>query len=226
MTQKQEFGNKSFGNTSFWSSDADPGCLSRIPDPRSWFLPIPDPGSKTATKRGVFYSHKFHKNENYFIFQMLKKKIWADFQRIIELFKNVTKLSKIWVWDTEKNYSPSPATEKPLVSIKSQRLVSFLDTWVRPIANLGKDGGSLPLEELLLEVLHLPLAAGHPVQAHLVQAPALNLSEEQRFSRIFGSNLTWKGWKNVTKTFLAALSRWRYLHIPTHVQYLWEGITW
>jgi hypothetical protein len=32
---------------------------------------------------------------------MLKKKIWANFQRIIELFtqKIVTNLSKIWVWD-------------------------------------------------------------------------------------------------------------------------------
>jgi hypothetical protein len=30
-----------------------------------------------------------------------KKKIWPNFQRIIELFtqKIVTKLSKIWVWD-------------------------------------------------------------------------------------------------------------------------------
>ncbi len=33
---------------------------------------------------------------------MPKKKIWANFQRIIELFtqKIVTKLSKIWVWDS------------------------------------------------------------------------------------------------------------------------------
>jgi hypothetical protein len=39
--------------------------------------------------------------ENYFIFEMLKKNVWANFQRIIELFtqKFVTKLSKIWVWD-------------------------------------------------------------------------------------------------------------------------------
>jgi hypothetical protein len=31
---------------------------------------------------------------------MLKKKIWANFQRIIKLFTQniVTKLSKIWVW--------------------------------------------------------------------------------------------------------------------------------
>jgi hypothetical protein len=32
---------------------------------------------------------------------MLKKKIWANFQRIIKLFtqKIVNKLSKIWIWD-------------------------------------------------------------------------------------------------------------------------------
>jgi hypothetical protein len=45
---------------------------------------------------------------------MLKKKIWANFQRIIELLthKIVTKLSKIWVWDPgseirKKTYSVS-----------------------------------------------------------------------------------------------------------------------
>jgi hypothetical protein len=47
---------------------------------------------------------------------MLKKKMLANFQRIIELFtqKIVTKLSKIWVWDPgseirdpEKTYSGS-----------------------------------------------------------------------------------------------------------------------
>jgi hypothetical protein len=32
---------------------------------------------------------------------MVKKKVWTNFQRIIELFtqKIVTKFSKIWVWD-------------------------------------------------------------------------------------------------------------------------------
>ncbi len=46
-----------------------------------------------------FCSLKFHKIEKYFLFKMLKKKIWANFYRIIELFtqKIVTKLSKIWV---------------------------------------------------------------------------------------------------------------------------------
>jgi hypothetical protein len=66
------------------SSVADPGCLSRIPDPDFYPSRIPDP--KTATKdRGekIFYSSKFHKTEYYFIFDMLKKKIWPNFPRII-----------------------------------------------------------------------------------------------------------------------------------------------
>jgi hypothetical protein len=44
-----------------------------------------------------FCGHKFDKMKNYLIFELLKKKIWAKFQRIMELFtqKVVTKLSKI-----------------------------------------------------------------------------------------------------------------------------------
>ncbi len=46
-------------------------------------------------------SHKFDKIVNFVSFEVLKKKIWVNFQRIIELFtqKIVTKLSKVWVWD-------------------------------------------------------------------------------------------------------------------------------
>jgi hypothetical protein len=86
---------------------ADPGCLSRILDPDFYPSRIPDP--KTATKEKgekklvvIFLcSHKFHKIANYFSFEVLKKKIWTNFQRITELFttKIVNKLSKIWVWD-------------------------------------------------------------------------------------------------------------------------------
>jgi hypothetical protein len=49
---------------------------------------------------------------------VIKKKIWANFQRIIELYtqKIVTKLSKIWVWDpgSEKNLFriPDPGVKK------------------------------------------------------------------------------------------------------------------
>jgi hypothetical protein len=61
-------------------------------------------------------SHKFHKIANYFSFEVLKKKIWANFQRIIEPFtqKIVNKFSRIWGWDPgseirdpEKIYSGS-----------------------------------------------------------------------------------------------------------------------
>ncbi len=66
-----------------------------IPDPGSWFLPIPDPGSKNSNKREgwkklyvkpFYVATKFNKIVNYFSFEVLKKKIWANFQRIIELF--------------------------------------------------------------------------------------------------------------------------------------------
>jgi hypothetical protein len=57
---------------------------------------------------------------------MPKKKIWTNFQRIIELFtpKIVTKLSKIWVWDpgSGKNLFriPDPGVKKAPVSLESR----------------------------------------------------------------------------------------------------------
>jgi hypothetical protein len=62
-------------------SVADTGNLSQIPDPDFYPSRISDP--KTATKdrdekffcQTIFCSHKFHKTEYYFIFDMLKKKI-------------------------------------------------------------------------------------------------------------------------------------------------------
>jgi hypothetical protein len=85
--------------TSVADPDVYPGSRILI------FTSIPDHGSriqKQQQKRGVkkllsyrtfFYSHKFHKTENYLIFEMLKKKIWASFQRIIELFTKNLSLS-------------------------------------------------------------------------------------------------------------------------------------
>jgi hypothetical protein len=52
------------------NSVADLGCLFRIPNPDFYPSRISDPGSKTASKES---SHKLHKIENYFIFEMLKK---------------------------------------------------------------------------------------------------------------------------------------------------------
>ncbi len=81
-------------------SVADPVCSRFIPDPDFYPSRMADPGSripdpKTATKeRGekknlchtFLCSHKFHKIVHYFSFEVLKKKIWANFRRIIELF--------------------------------------------------------------------------------------------------------------------------------------------
>jgi hypothetical protein len=82
-------------------SVADPGCLSRILDPDFYPSRIPDP--KTGTTEGgeknllsyLFCNHKFHKIVNYFMFEMLKKQIWANIQRIIELPKKLPKTQKI-----------------------------------------------------------------------------------------------------------------------------------
>jgi hypothetical protein len=99
-----------------------------IPDPDFYPSWIPDLGSriqKQPQERGekischtFLCSHKFHKIVNYFSFEVLKKKIWANFQRIIELFtqKIVTKLSKIWVWDPvseiRRKPIPDPGVKK------------------------------------------------------------------------------------------------------------------
>jgi hypothetical protein len=68
-------------------------AVLRIRDvyPGSRFLAIPNLGSKNGNKRkgwkkicchNFLCSHKFHKIDNYFSFEMLKKQIWANFQRI------------------------------------------------------------------------------------------------------------------------------------------------
>jgi hypothetical protein len=60
-------------------------------------LRIPDPGSRIQKQQQkerdvkkcchtFFCSHKFHKIEYYFVFEMIKKKMWAKYQNIIEVF--------------------------------------------------------------------------------------------------------------------------------------------
>jgi len=66
--------------------------LSQIPDlifshPGSWIQNSNKrEGWKKINCHNFLCSHKFHKIANYFSFELLKKKIWANFQRIIELF--------------------------------------------------------------------------------------------------------------------------------------------
>ncbi len=48
---------------------------------------------------------------------MLKKKIWANFQRIRKLFtqKIVTKISKLWVWDPGSEIRDPGSGKKPIL---------------------------------------------------------------------------------------------------------------
>jgi hypothetical protein len=86
--------------------DVYPGSRSRIlifthPGSRIQKQQQKERSEKKISCHTFLCSHKFHKIVNYFSFKLLKKKIWANFQRIIELFtkKIVKKLLKIWSWD-------------------------------------------------------------------------------------------------------------------------------
>jgi hypothetical protein len=102
------------------SSVADSGCLSLIPDPDFYPTRIPDP--KTARKERreknlllhlFLVDTNFTKIVNYFIFELFKNQIWANVQRMIELF--IQKLSPssqkygFGIWDPRKTY-PGPQT--------------------------------------------------------------------------------------------------------------------
>ncbi len=95
-------------------SVADPGCLSRIPDPVFYPSRIPDLGSKNSNKRegwkkicchNFLCSYKFHKIANYFSFEVLKKKIWANFQK--NFLPQMGLGSGIWDPGSGKTYSGS-----------------------------------------------------------------------------------------------------------------------
>ena len=81
---------------------------SRISDPKT---ATKERGEKKLDVKPFYVATKFNKIVNYFSFEVLKKKILANFQRIIELFnlftkKNVKKLFKIWSWDPGSGKNP------------------------------------------------------------------------------------------------------------------------
>ncbi len=124
-----------------------------IPDPGSWFLPIPDPGSripdlgsriqkqqwKTGVKKNMlpflFWSHKFHKIELFYVWNVEEKNL-VQFSKNYRTFygftqKIVTKLSKIWVWD------PRSGIRKNLFQIP--------DPGVKKAPDPGSRSATLPL---------------------------------------------------------------------------------
>jgi hypothetical protein len=89
----------------------DPG--SRIPDPKT---ATKERGEKKLGVKPFYVATKFNKIVNYnFSFEVLKKKIWANFQRIIKLFtkKIVKKLFKIWSWDPGSGIRDSGSGKNP-----------------------------------------------------------------------------------------------------------------
>jgi len=95
---------------------------------------------------------------------MLKKKYWASFQRIIELFtqKIVNELSKIWVWDPgsgnrypEKTYSGSRG-QKGTESRIRIRNTAPTDQLGNRVVVRGKCYSRIPIT-----FYRLPLAGGY-----------------------------------------------------------------
>jgi hypothetical protein len=90
----------------------------------------------------MYRSHKCHKIVNYFSFEVLKKKIWANFQRIIvELFtkKIVKKLLKIWSWDPGSGIRDlGPGSGKNLFRIPDPGVKKH------PIPDPGSGSATLP----------------------------------------------------------------------------------
>jgi hypothetical protein len=131
--------NTSLGGVVPDGSVADPGCLSRIPDPDFYPSRIQKQQQKRGVKKNCCHnllcSHKFHKIANYFSFEVPKKKIWANFQRILELFtqKIVNKLSKIWVWD--------PGSE---IRDREKNLFRIPDPGVKKAPDPGSGSATLP----------------------------------------------------------------------------------
>jgi hypothetical protein len=95
----------------------------------------------------LFLCHDVHKIENYFIFEMLMKKIWPVFTELcIELFnqKFVTELSKIWVWDPRSGiWDPEkPISNRGSGSRGQKGTGSRIRNTAQVILFLGKRKGS------------------------------------------------------------------------------------
>jgi hypothetical protein len=98
----------------------DPGFLisdlgSRIPDPKT---ATKERGEKKFVVITFYVATNFTKLQIILVLKCRRKKCWANFQRIIELFtqKIVNKLSKIRVWDPGSGKTlfriPDPGVKK------------------------------------------------------------------------------------------------------------------
>ncbi len=82
---------------------SDPGL--RIPYPKKTATKVSGEKKYFVLRLYFFCSLKYHKILNHFIFELLKEKIWANLQRIIELFTKKLSISsqkyRFGIWDPE-----------------------------------------------------------------------------------------------------------------------------
>jgi hypothetical protein len=90
---------------------------------------------------------------------MLKKKNWANFQRIIDLFTQiiVTKLSKIWVWDPRSGIRKKPILDPGSRGQKRHRIrirntAKFCITFGAIILNEAQVGSYVPAEQATFRI--------------------------------------------------------------------------
>ncbi len=130
-----------------------------IQDPGSWFLSIPDPGSRIQQQhqkrrgktfflcRTMFCSHKYHKIVNSFIFEQVKV-FFLPKHYVLFTQKCFIKLTKIWGWDpgSRVKKSPDPGSGSATLLRSSQsfrQLVVYLDVFISlPIWSVTNYGNS------------------------------------------------------------------------------------
>ncbi len=148
---------------------ADPGCLSRIPDPNFYPSRIPDPWSKNSNKRQgwkFFFVKPFFVGTNFTKMDIIlflicwRKNFWPNSPRIFEVFtqKIVIKPSKIWVWDPgseirdpEKTYSGSriQGSKRHRIPDPGSRSATLLDPDPDSMNRIRNTGNSPKVVDLI-----------------------------------------------------------------------------
>ncbi len=122
---------------------------------------------------------------------MLKKKIWANFKRIIELFtkKIVKKLLKIWSWDpgSEKKPIPDPGVKK------------------RPITDPGSGSATLPVRRTFMASIFRGFATSwSQIRQNYPPFRMAKIGERAGWSAVWYSSLT--GWEKSAQFKLKMVS--------------------
>ncbi len=143
------------------------------PDPGSWFLPIPDPGSKNSKKgegwknffvKPYFVATNFTKMKIILFLKCWRKNL-GQFSKNYRTFysKNVNKVSEIWVWDPGSGIR-DPGSGKNLLRVPDAGVKKAPDPRcrirIRNTAFKGKTEGSKSYRTLLRRYKFLCVKSG------------------------------------------------------------------